>query len=80
VQSSTREIAADIQRYCAAHPDACDTIEGITWWVQMQRREDLRSGVYEAVQWLVGNGLLECHRLNDGSEVFGCKCEPPKTS
>jgi len=70
---STRRIAAEIQRYCVAHPDARDTIDGIAWWVQMQRQDELKHGIAGAVQWLVNKGLLERYQLQDGSEVFGCK-------
>jgi len=41
------------------------------WWLQIQRTEDFRSCVAEAVEWLVTRGWLERHRLQDGSEVFG---------
>ena len=72
MRSSTREIAAQIQRYCSAHPNARDTREGIAWWVQMQLQEEIRSGVADAVRILVEQGALERHRLQDGSEVFSC--------
>lgn len=68
---SARQVAAEIQRYCAKHPDARDTLEGIAWWVHMQREEDMRDSVAEAVRLLVKEGKLERHRLQDGSEVFG---------
>ena len=72
MRRSTRQIAAQIERYCAAHPNARDTIDGIAWWVQMQVQEEIRSGVADAVRILVEQGTLERHRLHDGSEVFGC--------
>lgn len=72
MRRSIPQIAEHIQRYCTAHPEACDSIDGITWWVQMQRQEDSRSDVFDAVQWLVQQGSLERIRLQDGSDVFGC--------
>jgi hypothetical protein len=69
---SIDRVAAEIRRYCAAHPDARDTIEGITWWVSLQRQHDLKSAVSAAVQLLVQQGALARHRLQDGSEVFSC--------
>ena len=72
MRSSTREIAAQIQRYCSAHPNARDSIEGIAWWVQMQVQEEIRSGVADAVRILVEQGALERHKLQDGSEVYSC--------
>jgi len=72
VRRTARLIAEEIQRYCVAHPDARDTIEGIAWWVQMQRQEDLKNDVCDAVKVLVKRGVLTPHTLRDGSEVFGC--------
>jgi hypothetical protein len=74
---STRRLAQEIRRYCAAHPNACDTIEGISWWVQMQRQEDIKAAVGAAVERLVAEGLLQKHQLQDGSEVFGCSQKMP---
>jgi hypothetical protein len=71
VRSSTRQIADEILRYCNSHPEARDTIEGIAWWVHMQRQADLASGVLDAVLLLVDEGVLERHQLQDGTEVFG---------
>jgi hypothetical protein len=73
---STNRVAAAIRRYCAANPQARDTIEGIGWWVQMQLQEEFRSCVAAAVQRLTEDGSLERRRLEDGSEVFGCKSRP----
>jgi hypothetical protein len=72
VRSSTHEIADEIRRYCASRPDARDTIDGIVWWVRMQRQEDFRNGVVAAVQLLVKEGVLEEFQLQDGTVVFGC--------
>jgi hypothetical protein len=71
-----RQVAAEIDRYCAAHPQARDTIEGIMWWVQIQRTEELRDHVALAVSWLVSQGRLEQHELHDGSVVFGSRRQP----
>jgi hypothetical protein len=72
VRRSTRQIAEDIRRYCMIHPNARDTVEGITWWVVMQRHEDMKVTVSAAVRWLVQQGLLQQYQLQDGSTVFGC--------
>ena len=69
----TLRIAEEIQRYCAAHPNACDSVEGIAWWVQMQRQEDMKVAVRAAVDWLVKQGVLQKHELQDGSVVFRCR-------
>lgn len=42
-------IAAEIQRYCASHPDAGDTLDGIVWWLMQQRFQDTHAtGMGEA--------------------------------
>jgi hypothetical protein len=83
VRISTRRIAAQIERYCSVHPNARDTIDGIAWWVQMQLQEDIRGGIADAVRFLVEQGTLERHRLQDGSEVYGCRgrsADPARTN
>jgi hypothetical protein len=76
VPCSTHDVAAAIRHYCAEHPQARDTIEGIGWWVQMQLQEEFRTRLVEAIQLLTQEGTLERYRLQDGSEVFGCKSHP----
>jgi hypothetical protein len=73
VPEDTPDVAEEIRRYCAAHPRARDTIEGIAWWVQMQVQNDIRNRVADAVSLLVKEGRLEQHRLQDGSVVYGCR-------
>jgi len=75
VLCSTQSIASVIRRYCTAHPQARDSLEGIRWWVQMQLQQEIDGHVAEAVELLTREGILERHRLEDGSEVFGCKRE-----
>jgi hypothetical protein len=72
LQRSASDVAADTRRYCNAHPDARDTIAGITWWVHMQEQEDLATAVAQAVDLLLQEGLLERYQQLDGTEVFGC--------
>jgi hypothetical protein len=79
VERKTSEVAEEIRRYCVQHPRACDTIDGIAWWVQMQLQKEIRSSVADAVQILVKEGKLEKHLLRDGSEVFGCAVAAGKT-
>jgi hypothetical protein len=44
----------------------------MTWWLgadlRTAREEDLRS----AIECLLDRGVLESHRLADGTQVFGC--------
>jgi hypothetical protein len=72
VRRSPQHIAAEIERYCAAHPEARDSIEGIAWWVAMQGHQDSLPDVREAVELLVARGSLTAYPLRDGSVVFGC--------
>lgn len=76
---TAREIAAEIRRYCKERPNACDTIEGIVWWLVRQRYDGALEQVRAAVDALVASGELAPRRLSDGSIVFGCaKRRAPK--
>jgi hypothetical protein len=70
--SDSSGLADEIRRYCAAHPEARDTLEGIAWWLALQRQGEAREELRAAVESLVAQGLLVEHRLSDGSVVFGC--------
>ena len=74
---STHDIAADIKRYCAAHPDARDTLEGIAWWLALQSCNDNLEELRAAVDALVEQKVLEAYYLNDGTTVFGCPSDEP---
>jgi hypothetical protein len=78
VSEETPDVAEEIRRYCVAHPRARDTLEGITWWVQMQVQNDIRNRVADAVSLLLKEGRLEEHHLQDGSVVYGCRVEAGK--
>jgi hypothetical protein len=69
---STSEVAADIKRYCAAHPGVRDTLEGIAWWLALQRCSDTMGVLGAAVDSLVEQKVLAAYRLADGRTVFGC--------
>ncbi len=77
--ASTRRVAAEIRRYCIAHPDARDTVEGIAWWVHMQRQEELRNMLSDAICLLVREGVLEKFATRDGSAVYGVRVEQGRT-
>lgn len=64
-------IAKEIQRYALANPQARDTAEGIAWWIRMQREDDLKNDVADAIALLVRRGFLRPYLLPDGSNVFG---------
>jgi hypothetical protein len=73
LQSPVDQIAAEIEHYCVAHPEARDTLEGILWWLHVQRDEEFRESVRQAVEGLVARGRLERRQMQDGSLVFGSK-------
>jgi hypothetical protein len=72
VPRSAKDIASDIRRYCATHPHARDSLEGIAWWLALQRVEDERIELEHAVDALVQQGVLEARTLADGRVVFAC--------
>ena len=73
---STQELADEITRYCAAHPDARDTLEGIAWWLTLQRCNDTLDDLRAAVGFLVDQKVLVPFHLNDGTTVYGCSTGP----
>jgi hypothetical protein len=72
VPRSTDELVDEIRRYCLAHSHALDTLEGIAWWIAMQRFEEVRAVVHSAVDRLVDEGVLVRYRTQDNVTVFGC--------
>jgi hypothetical protein len=66
------DLSAEIRRYCAAHPNAADTLEGIAWWLAMQRYGDLVDEIRDVVDALVEEGVLVRHDSGEGACVFGC--------
>lgn len=75
--SSRESIADEIQCYCALHPDAGDTLDGIIFWLIQQRFQETRAEIEEAVELLVQRRLLERTVLVDGTVLFTCR--PPRT-
>jgi hypothetical protein len=74
--STTAEVEEIILRYITAHPDACDSLEGIvSWWLTRQRHDDARREVMAAVQHLVASGRMEASTGLDGSTLY-CAARP----
>ena len=69
-------LAEELRRYCVAHPNAMDSVEGIVFWLVMQRQETtvqpLLQDVREAVELLVKEGVLIRYERPNGASVFGC--------
>ncbi len=53
------DVAETILRYITAHPDACDSLEGVCdWWLVRQRRDDAKCDVASALAYLVAAGMI----------------------
>lgn len=64
----------EIRRYCATHPNAADTLEGIAWWLAQQRYGEALDALRAAVDGLVAEGVLT--RYEDGGGVCLFRCCP----
>jgi predicted transcriptional regulator len=57
--TETSQVSNSILAYLAKHPDAQDTVEGITDWWLLQRRIEVESSmVQQALLELTENGLI----------------------
>jgi hypothetical protein len=71
------ELAAEIQAYIDAHPDAADTIEGIVnIWIVQQRFLRGIHAARRAIGKLIDEGRLEEIRLPDGRTIFRARTPP----
>jgi hypothetical protein len=64
---NTRAVASRIVGYLASHPDACDTAEGVRWW--LDDHEVTVEEVASALDDLVSNGHVE-RRRGPAGDVF----------
>jgi hypothetical protein len=78
LESRVQVVADEIERYCIAHPEARDTVDEISWWVQLQRQEDLRQSVPRAIELLLAHGILKSSLGPDGAELYGFRHQSPK--
>jgi hypothetical protein len=67
-----KQVAAELKRYCAEHPRGRDTLEGIAWWLTMQRCSETMDVLSAAVDMLVEEKVLTVYRASDGTTLFGC--------
>jgi hypothetical protein len=71
---STAQLAGVILRYITSHPDACDTLQGVSkWWVARQRYEDSRTRVAAALELLLEQRQIESSIGADGQVVYRAK-------
>lgn len=65
------EIARQIERYLATHPNAADSLEGILgWWLTRQRYEDSAQQVRQALERLLRQGTITTRVLGDGKTLY----------
>lgn len=58
-------------RYLSAHPDACDSLEGICdWWLARQRHDDAKSELAGALDDLLAGGRVEATTDAGGLTVY----------
>jgi hypothetical protein len=61
-----------VMAYLEAHPQACDTIEGIArWWLMSQQINDATFAVKRALEELKKRGYVREERKADG-RIFYC--------
>ncbi|HEY3496561.1 MAG TPA: hypothetical protein VGK73_17805 [Polyangiaceae bacterium] len=70
-------IAEAIFGYCAIHPRAADTLEGVRGWLPAELQSVLRSELEAALGSLVRAGTLTQRPLADGSVVYFCSPPTP---
>lgn len=64
---SAAEVARTILDYLRRNPEAQDTLEGIVeWWLPEQPRNPPTATIKEALDKLVGAGLISEHKGQDG--------------
>ncbi len=64
-------ISLAIQRYIFSHPNAADTLEGITkWWLTRQRYEEGQENVQQALNLLVDRKRLTKIKNLDGKCIY----------
>ena len=64
-----RDLEAELERYCHAHPHAADTVDGVRrWW--LADLGDSLDEVEAALEALVKRGLLDVRWLLDGTAIY----------
>jgi hypothetical protein len=72
VETSGQPIANEILAYLVKHPEAQDTLEGITeWWLLEQRIRYAVAEVDGTLNNLLAEGLLMTRQCADGRTYYG---------
>jgi len=57
--------------YFASYPQACDTVEGISWW--LGNRAHSPAELQASLRELVAGGDIDVWQRPDGTTVYGVK-------
>ncbi|MDD5319794.1 MAG: hypothetical protein PHD43_04115 [Methylococcales bacterium] len=69
--SDVQQIADQIEYYLKKHPNAADTIEGITkWWLPGQGIEVSSLIVQKALNYLGSKSVIKCNANLSGNIVY----------
>ena len=58
IDPDTVALAERVSAYIEAHPNAADTIEGISWWFVRQEYEEALPKLKSAMDYLLDNGRV----------------------
>ena len=65
------DIQYEVLGYLNEHPEACDTVEGISqWWLLRRLAQYSTDRVQAAIDQLVANGFIEARLLDDGQCAY----------
>jgi hypothetical protein len=65
------DVARCILNYLQKHPQACDTLEGITnWWILQQRLSESIDVIQRSLEVLRADGLIIEQRRGDGQITY----------
>lgn len=74
------ELAQQIERYLAAHPQAADSLGGIVrWWLARQHYEDAAHKVMRAAEFLVQAGKVQKQTTADGTTIYAARPDARRT-
>jgi hypothetical protein len=69
--SPVRAVAQVVLEYLQAHPQAAETVEGISaWWLGTSRRGPRVAAVVEALEALVARGTVACETTPAGETLY----------
>jgi hypothetical protein len=69
--SDVQQIADQIECYLKNHPNAADTVEGITkWWLPGQGIEVSSLIVQQALNYLGSKSVVKCNANLSGNKVY----------